>query len=208
MRKLIVSIIMSLDGYYEGPGKDVMVLPLDGAFDAYNAERLRAADTLLLGRTTYEGFKGFWPSVADDPSPQWTPTHREISRLDNVIDKVVISDSITSEQTEPWHHNTRIIRRAERSRAGCRAQTPDRQRDPGLWQPHTLERSAGQRSGRRAAPDDRPGHIGRRHANIRRRAGGTAPARRHAQVGWLREPTRTVRGQAQRCVICQHIAQQ
>jgi dihydrofolate reductase len=113
MRKLIVSNIMSLDGYYEGPGKNVMVLPLDEAFDAYNAERLRAADTLLLGRTTYEGFKGFWPSVADDPSPQWTPTHREISRLDTAIDKVVISDSMTREQTEPWQNTTRIISRAD-----------------------------------------------------------------------------------------------
>jgi dihydrofolate reductase len=110
MRKLIVSNIMSLDGYYTGPDNNVMVLPMDEAFDAYNAERLRAADTLLLGRTTYEGFKGFWPSVADDPKAR--PIHREISRLDNAIDKVVVSDSLTSEQTEPWH-NTRIISRAD-----------------------------------------------------------------------------------------------
>ena len=111
MRKLIVSNIMSLDGYYEGPGNNVMVLPMDEAFDAYNAERLRAADTLLLGRNTYDGFKGFWPSVADDPN--FTPTHWEISRLDNAIDKVVISDSLTREQTEPWQNNTRIISRAD-----------------------------------------------------------------------------------------------
>jgi dihydrofolate reductase len=76
MRKLIVSNIMSLNGYYTGPDNNVMALPMDEAFDAYNAERLRAADTLLLGRTTYDGFRGFWPSVADDPSPQWTPTGR------------------------------------------------------------------------------------------------------------------------------------
>ncbi len=113
MRKLIVCNIMSLDGYYTGPGNNVMVLPMDAAFDAYNAERLRAADTLLLGRTTYDGFRGFWPSVADDPAPQWTSTHREISRLDNAIDKAVISDSLTPEQTEPWHNNTRIISRAD-----------------------------------------------------------------------------------------------
>ena len=113
MRKLIVSNMMSLDGFYEGPGRNVMVLPLDEAFDAYNAERLRAAETLLLGRNTYEAFKGFWPSVAGDPSPQWTPSHREISRLDNAIDKVVISDSITAEQTEPWQETTRIVRRAD-----------------------------------------------------------------------------------------------
>jgi dihydrofolate reductase len=117
MRKLIVSNAMSLDGYYEGPGKNVMVLfdyrwdyPTDESFDAYNAERLRAADTLLLGRVSYDGFKSFWPSVVDDPNA--TPVQREISRLNNAIDKVVISDSLTSEQTAPWH-NTRIIRRAE-----------------------------------------------------------------------------------------------
>jgi dihydrofolate reductase len=119
MRKLIVSNIMSLDGYYEGPGKNVMALfdyrvedyPTDESFDAYNAERLHAADTLLLGRTSYDGFKGYWPSVADDPNA--APITREISRLDNAIDKVVISDSLTPEQTEPWRTNTRIIRRAD-----------------------------------------------------------------------------------------------
>jgi dihydrofolate reductase len=119
MRKLIVCNAMSLDGYYEGPGKNVMALfdyrleayPTDESFDAYNAQRLRAADTLLLGRLSYEGFKGFWPPVADDPNA--TPIQREISRLNNAIDKVVISDSLTSEETTPWHKNTRVIRRAE-----------------------------------------------------------------------------------------------
>jgi len=116
-RKLIVCNAVSLDGFYEGPGKDVMSLfdyrrayPTDESFDAYNAERLRAADTLLLGRISYEGFKGFWPSVADDPEA--TPLQREISRLNNVIDKVVISDGLTPEETEPWR-NTSIISRAE-----------------------------------------------------------------------------------------------
>src|SRR6266498_5499182 len=113
MRKLIVCNIMSLDGYYTGPGGNIMVMPLDEAFDAYNAERLRAADTLLLGRSSYEGFKGFWPSVADDPDPNFTPVQREVSRLDNAIDKVVVSDTLTSEQTEPWQHTTRIVRRAD-----------------------------------------------------------------------------------------------
>jgi hypothetical protein len=35
MSKLIVCNMMSLDGYYAGPGNNVMVLPLDEAFDAY-----------------------------------------------------------------------------------------------------------------------------------------------------------------------------
>ena len=117
MRKLIVSNAVSLDGYYEGPGKNVMALfdyrwdyPTDESFDAYNAERLRAADTLLLGRVSYQGFKGFWPSVADDPDA--TPIQREISHLNNAIDKVVISDSLTPEEAAPWH-NTRILSRVD-----------------------------------------------------------------------------------------------
>ena len=118
MRKLIVCNAISLDGYYEGPGKDVMALfdyrweayPTDESFDAYNAERLRAADTLLLGRVSYDGFKGYWPPVADDPGA--TPLQREISRLNNAVDKVVISDGLTAEETAPWH-NTRILSRPD-----------------------------------------------------------------------------------------------
>jgi dihydrofolate reductase len=118
MRKLMVTNIVSLDGYYEGPSKNVMDLfgyrfdayPTDESFDAYNAERLRAADTLLLGRTSYEGFKSYWPPVAEDPHA--APIEREISRLNNAIDKVVVSDVLTAEETEPWH-NTRIISRAD-----------------------------------------------------------------------------------------------
>jgi dihydrofolate reductase len=119
MRKLIVCNIMSLDGYFEGPDKNVMNLfeyrmkeyPEDESFDAYNAERLRLADTVLMGRTMYDQSKGYWPSLADDPNAP--PIEQEISRLLNAIDKVVISDSLTPDETQPWHQNTRIIRRAD-----------------------------------------------------------------------------------------------
>jgi dihydrofolate reductase len=141
MRNLIVSNAMSLDGYYEGPGKNVMALfdyrwdyPTDESFDAYNAERLRAADTLLLGRVSYQGFKGFWPSVADDPDA--TPIQREISHLNNAIDKVVISDSLTPEEAAPWH-NTRIIGRVD-----AHEQIAELKRQPGkdilVFGSHTL----------------------------------------------------------------------
>ena len=110
MRKLVVCNIISLDGYYEGPGKDVMALPFENAFDEYNAERLRAADTLLLGRKSFDGFRSYWPTVVDDPDVR--PVEREISRLNNAIDKVVISDTLTPDQTGPWH-NTRIVKRAD-----------------------------------------------------------------------------------------------
>lgn len=117
MRRLIVTNIVSLDGYYEGPGGDVMklfmALPQDRSdlsFDEHNAERLRAADTLLLGRNSYEGFKSYWPPIKDDADA--AEVHREISRLDDAIEKVVISDTLSEDQTDPWRSTTRIVRRS------------------------------------------------------------------------------------------------
>ncbi|MBA9002380.1 dihydrofolate reductase family protein [Thermomonospora cellulosilytica] len=124
MRKLIVSAIVSLDGYFEGPGRDVMALPMDGFFDEHNLERLRAADTLLLGATTYLGFKSYWPPVAEDPAlspavaadPTTADLHREIARRNNEIHKVVVSDSLTEADTAPWTDTTTIVRRADAHR--------------------------------------------------------------------------------------------
>ena len=115
MRKLIVTNIVSLDGYYEGPNRNVMALPMDHIFDDHNVERLRAADTLLLGRTTYEMFKGFWPQMATNPNAG--PAHREISRLDDAIAKVVVSDTLTVADTDPWRDTTHILRRAQAHQA-------------------------------------------------------------------------------------------
>ena len=110
MRKLIVCNIISLDGYFSGPDGNVMVMPFDHGFSDYNAERLRAADTLLLGRKSYEGFRSYWPAIADDPKQP--PVEREISRLNGAIEKVVVSDSLKPDAVEGWG-STRVVRRAD-----------------------------------------------------------------------------------------------
>jgi dihydrofolate reductase len=111
MRTLIVSNIISIDGYYEGPGGNVMALPMDASFNAYNVERLRAADTLLLGANTFRGFAAYWPPVADDPSAD--EDNREISRLNGAIDKLAISDSLTASDAGAWADTSRIVSRAD-----------------------------------------------------------------------------------------------
>lgn len=120
-RRLVVSNIVSLDGYFEGPGGNVMALPMDGFFDEHNLERLRAADTLLLGATTYTGLKGYWPAVAANPelspavaaNPDVADIHRESGVRLNEIRKVVVSDALGEEDTAPWTETTTIVRRAD-----------------------------------------------------------------------------------------------
>ncbi|MEZ4555855.1 MAG: dihydrofolate reductase family protein [Caldilineaceae bacterium] len=115
MRKLIVSSLVTLDGYYEGPGRSLEPLfeyfhpdyAGDQQFDLYNTERIRAADTLLLGgRTGFLGNKEYWTSVPGDPNA--TEIRREFARLIAAIPKVVVSDKLTAEELTPWT-NTRII---------------------------------------------------------------------------------------------------
>jgi dihydrofolate reductase len=102
---------MSLDGYSEGPGGNVMAMQMDAAFDAYCAERLRSAEVVVLGRSTFQMFSGFWPSVADNPDA--SPDQREISRRDNELQKLVVSDTLLPDGTGAWRATTRIVPRAD-----------------------------------------------------------------------------------------------
>ena len=110
MRKLIVCNIISLDGCFSGPGGNVMAMPFDNGFSDYNAERLRAADTLLLGRKSYEGFRSYWPAIAKDVSQP--AVEREISRLNAAIEKIVVSNGLKPDAVEGWGP-TRVVRRAD-----------------------------------------------------------------------------------------------
>jgi dihydrofolate reductase len=119
MRKLIVSNFVTLDGFYDDKDKSLNSLfdyyhedySGDDNFDHYNAERMRAADTLLLsGRTSFLGNKEYWSGVLTDPNA--TAIRREFAGLIQSIEKVVVSDTLTTEEFGHWT-NTRIIKRAD-----------------------------------------------------------------------------------------------
>jgi len=123
MRKIIVSNFLTLDGYYDGKDRNLAGIfdyqhedyAGDDTFDYYNAERLRASDTLLLsGRTSFLGNKEYWTSVPNDPKA--SPIRREFAALIQEVDKVVVSDKITTEELAPWD-NTRIVRLADAHKA-------------------------------------------------------------------------------------------
>ena len=120
LRKLIVCIFMTLDGYYEGKDKDIASLfdyypeaySGDQHFDYYNTERLRASDTLLLsGRTSFLGNKQYWTGVPNDPNS--TAIRREFAGLMQSVEKIVVSDKLTPEDLAPWEATTRIVKVAD-----------------------------------------------------------------------------------------------
>jgi dihydrofolate reductase len=120
MRKIIVSNICSLDGYYEGKDRSLNALfdyfhpdyAGDQHLDLYMAELMRASDTLILsGRTSFLGNMNYWVGVPDDPNA--TPIRREIAELQKNIQKVVVSDHLTVDELATWKGNTRIIKVAD-----------------------------------------------------------------------------------------------
>jgi dihydrofolate reductase len=113
MSKVIVSNLMTLDGHVAGPGGDVMVMPFEDndSFSAHNLGLLLDAGTLLLGATTYIGMRDYWPPIKDDESQP--EVERAISRRNDEIAKVVVSDSLSIDDTGPWKETTTIVPRAE-----------------------------------------------------------------------------------------------
>ena len=65
----------------------------------------------MLGRRSFQGFCDYCPRIAEDPDQP--PVEHEISRLNNAIEKVLVSDSLTDADLGPWTDTTRIVRRAD-----------------------------------------------------------------------------------------------
>jgi len=84
MRKLIVSNVMSLDGFFEGPEKGIGWFPADEEFFGYAKDMLQSADMLLFGRATYEHMAAYWPNAPAD----------EIADRMNNLPKLVVSSSL------------------------------------------------------------------------------------------------------------------
>lgn len=111
MARLVISTLVSLDGFCAGPGGRLDGLPMDGAFDTHNLALMHSAGTLLFGRTTFGMFRSFWPNVAADDEAM-SSTVREIARLVAVAGKLVVSDTLAPEPTGPWPE-AEHVRRAD-----------------------------------------------------------------------------------------------
>ncbi|HEY3630264.1 MAG TPA: dihydrofolate reductase family protein [Jatrophihabitantaceae bacterium] len=68
MRRIVVSEFVTLDGIIEAPNEWSMSYWNDDIGD-FKYEELFAADALLLGRTTYEGFAAAWPNMIEETGP-------------------------------------------------------------------------------------------------------------------------------------------
>jgi len=101
MRKVIVTMWVTLDGFIAGPNDDMSWIIVDDAMGAYEDAMVSAADTLVLGRVTYQSFAGAWPHVPDNPAA--SEGEKEYARKVNSLRKIVFSRTL---ETVEWHNST------------------------------------------------------------------------------------------------------
>ncbi|MCX6500680.1 MAG: dihydrofolate reductase family protein [Arthrobacter sp.] len=92
MRKIILALQVSLDGYVEGPDRDIGWHMVDEELHSHFNEHLRTMGAFLSGRVTHELMADFWPTADQDPSSP--PSIVEFAGIWREMPKVVYSRTL------------------------------------------------------------------------------------------------------------------
>ncbi len=98
MRKIIVSNLISLDGYFEGINQDISWFKVNEDFFAYARQQLFDTDIILFGRITYQMMAAYWSNTKDDDAV--------ITEQMNSHNKIVFSKTLEGAE---WN-NTKLIK--------------------------------------------------------------------------------------------------
>jgi dihydrofolate reductase len=104
MRKIVSSIIMSLDNFAANTAGDLSMFKVDEEFFNMSESLCDAADTALYGKGTYYIMQSYWPTAADQPGAS---THdKQHSLWYKHVNKYVLSKTLKSTEAP----NATIIR--------------------------------------------------------------------------------------------------
>lgn len=111
MRKLVFTVSVSLDGFFEGPDHDLSWHLISEEVHHHFNEWLGAAGVFLEGRVTYELMAGYWPAADQDPSA--SPAVIEFARIWRDMPKIVFSRTL-----QQAGENTTIVRELDPAQIG------------------------------------------------------------------------------------------
>ena len=99
MRKLISFMVITADGFTEGPEGEFDWPNVDEGFNEFAVSQIHDLGALLFGRVTYEGMASYWPTpqaLEDDPV---------VTDLMNRVPKYVFSHTLSSAD---WANTTLV----------------------------------------------------------------------------------------------------
>jgi dihydrofolate reductase len=92
VRKIIWMMSVSVDGYMEGPNREIDWHMVDDELHRHMNGWLARAGAFLEGRVTYELMEEFWPTA--DQGPSVPPTIAEFAQIWREMPKVVYSRTL------------------------------------------------------------------------------------------------------------------
>ena len=92
MRKIILMMSVSLDGFIEGPNRELDWHLVDDELHSHFNEVLRDMGAFIYGRVNYEMMAGFWPTADADSSS--TAPMAEFARIWRDMPKIVYSRTL------------------------------------------------------------------------------------------------------------------
>ncbi|RFU23483.1 dihydrofolate reductase family protein [Geodermatophilus marinus] len=109
MRKIVLQMSVSLDGFFEGPDGDIGWHRVDDELHEHFNEELGAMSAFLEGRRSYELMEAFWPTADADPAS--TGPMVEFARIWRETPKLVFSRTL--QQVGP---NAELVREVDAGR--------------------------------------------------------------------------------------------
>lgn len=94
MRKVILSMMVSVDGFIEGEDPEYNWHNWDGEMAAYMMAFFKTVDTFIYGRKSYEAMIAYWPALND-----------EFANVMNQTPKIVFSRTL---ENVSW--NSRLVK--------------------------------------------------------------------------------------------------
>jgi dihydrofolate reductase len=101
MRKIVLLMHVSLDGFVGGPNGEMDWIHVDDEMFDTIGRVTDDADTAIYGRVTYQMMESYWPTAAEQP----TATKHDIEHANwvNAATKIVISKTL---KTTSWNNTT------------------------------------------------------------------------------------------------------
>jgi dihydrofolate reductase len=98
MKKLVLFLHTSLDGFVAGPNGEMDWINVDDAIFDYAGNETDKADTALYGRVTWQMMDAYWPTAADQPNA----SKHDIQHGNwyNDVQKYVLSNSMKDNKAE------------------------------------------------------------------------------------------------------------
>ncbi len=98
MRKVIVSEMVTVDGFFAGPKGELDWFVQDEELDKFAKDLLDSVDTILYGKATYELMAGYWPYATGS-----------FADRTNKLSKIVFSKTLKETPWGEWN-NARPIK--------------------------------------------------------------------------------------------------